>query len=166
MKIRRRIFLGVILVLQLLFSSKVVSASCNDVATCVRSAAESASSAVAVAKTLVPTGAVVAFALEKCPAHWSIYEPARGVFIRGIDTTNSKDRDPDGKRQHGNYQSDSFKKHSHAVQDAGIAKWQQSVTSNKQRVGSWNGGNPITTSSNGGPETRPRNVALLYCIKN
>ena len=151
----------------MLLSSYVQSKECGKVHECVQSAAESAATAVSISKTLVPKGAVMAFALDDCPDKWSIYPEARGVFIRGIDPTGGTEKDPDGKRNHGHYQSDSFMEHAHSLKDSGKGHWEASRDENKQRVGDWEKhSNPVTSSKSGGKETRPKNVALLYCIKD
>ena len=79
----------------------------------------------------------------------------RGEFIRGWDDS----RGVDSGRTFGSFQADEFKSHTHPY-DA-------------SRGGSdYGGSNPAsgspssgTTGAAGGAETRPRNVALLACIK-
>lgn len=79
----------------------------------------------------------------------------RGEFIRGWDDG----RGVDSGRSFGSFQADEFKSHTHPY-DA-------------SRGGSdYGGANPAsgspssgTTGATGGSETRPRNVALLACIK-
>ena len=79
----------------------------------------------------------------------------RGEFVRGVDSG----RGVDAGRVLGSFQADEIKAHTHSgtAGDAGTTS-----------VG---GGNrdtddaSYTTDSTGGSETRPRNVALLYCIK-
>ena len=81
----------------------------------------------------------------------------RGEFIRGWD--DSRGADPG--RLFGSFQSDAFASHTHTgvSGDAGT---------DPARIG---GGNrdvdtgTYTTNATGDTETRPRNVALLYCIK-
>lgn len=86
----------------------------------------------------------------------------RGEFIRGLDDG----RGIDSGRLLGSSQSDAFKSHSHSItflRDLveGSAGNPDAVFGDEQQQGSqnWN------TNSTGGSETRPRNVALLYCIK-
>ncbi|WP_321312784.1 tail fiber protein [Halarcobacter sp.] len=79
----------------------------------------------------------------------------RGEFIRGYD----HGRGVDSGRGLGSFQVDTFKKHSHSVYTL---------------LGSGSGvaGSPIgqvrgnrDTTAVGGNETRPRNIAMMYCIK-
>jgi microcystin-dependent protein len=80
----------------------------------------------------------------------------RGEFLRGWDDG----RGVDAGRVFGSAQADEFKSHTH------------STSANPTVVGP--GGGPgsglvlygaVTTGATGGAETRPRNVALLACIK-
>lgn len=124
-----------------------------------------------------PAGAVMAFDLAACPDGWSEYLPARGRFIRGID--NGAGNDPDGARVAGNIQADAFQGHRHNrdpsgrnegyLVDSGSLAYQGSGWNKKSATGTRTG-DPVTDGSNGTPrtssETRPKNVALLYCRKN
>jgi microcystin-dependent protein len=82
----------------------------------------------------------------------------RGEFIRGWDDS----RGVDSGRAFGSGQADGFKSHAHTVAMA---------LSRTQAAGNVTGGSvigsngSITSSSVGGTETRPRNKALLACIK-
>lgn len=60
------------------------------------------------------SGEVVAFDLTACPDGWSEYTPARGRFIRGIDSSGTND--PAGARTVGNVQEDAFQGHRHSMQ--------------------------------------------------
>jgi microcystin-dependent protein len=84
----------------------------------------------------------------------------RGEFLRGWDNG----RGVDENRNIGTWQNDDFKSHTHLYQgfhntgtggggaaDQGYA---QALDSNK-----W------TSDAKGGKETRPRNIAIMYCIK-
>lgn len=81
----------------------------------------------------------------------------RGEFVRGWD--NGRGVDPG--RQFGSWQEDEIKAHSHQYSlrtgtvTTGVGG--SSGTSSSSTTG--------TTQETGGSETRPRNVALLYCIK-
>ena len=87
----------------------------------------------------------------------------RGEFLRGWDDG----RGVDSGRAFGGAQSDAFKSHTHIVSlqplnssdEAGYGKL---ATGNSATEGTIP---DITTSSSGGTETRPRNIALLACIK-
>lgn len=108
----------------------------------------------------VPSGAVVAFDAETCPSEgWKEYKAAYGRFVRGIDRSGSN-VDPDGERNPGSLQEDEFKAHNHSEQRFKIGT--------HCGLDGCNGGptnETVQTGSTGGQETRPRNVALLYCVK-
>lgn len=114
----------------------------------------------------IPKGAVVPFEASDCPIGWTDYLPAQGRFIRGIDKIGAVD--PDGRRQPGTLQKDQFAEHRHerpaAVYDAGggpNASWVASA----RNLGYGHINPPPTGSAGSGTETRPNNVALLYCQK-
>jgi len=82
----------------------------------------------------------------------------RGEFLRGWDNG----RGVDASRVFGSAQADAFKSHNHGIDRAG----------NVGGTGGTNvvsAGNPrnstVYTGSSGGGETRPRNIAMMYCIK-
>jgi Phage Tail Collar Domain len=139
----------------------------------------------------VPAGAILPFAMDTAPSGWLEANGAavsrttyatlfanigitwgagngittfnipdlRGEFVRGWD--NGKGTDP--ARTFASFQSDLIKEHNHAT---GL----QTVTTPGYGV---NNGSTFTsisppglnTANSGGSETRPRNFALLYCIK-
>ncbi len=108
------------------------------------------------------SGEIQAFDLTSCPAGWSEYTAARGRFLRGIDSTGTID--PGGVRAPGSTQEDEFKSHEHIPQNSyNGSGW--SFGGHYQR--GYNNG-VIANASNavGGAETRPKNVAVLYCRKN
>ena len=89
----------------------------------------------------------------------------RGEFIRGW----ADDRAVDTGRVFGSTQTDDFKSHTHSL--SGILPASPSVIS---PYDGWAAGNRYTNSTTGtsgaapttgGTETRPRNIALLYCIR-
>lgn len=102
----------------------------------------------------------------------------RGEFVRGW----ADDRAVDTGRGIGTAQTDDYKQHSHTITDPGHS---HGITGGTTTNGSTNttiatNGTSQSTSTNsattgitgtnnsptsGGTETRPRNVALLYCIK-
>jgi hypothetical protein len=136
---------------------------------------DSIRAAIELLDVLMPPGAVVAFNREECPPGWEIYLPARGRFIRGIDPEG--ERDPDGVRELGSYQADAFQAHRHGVDEGGIP----GLFDSRQGTGPQaRAADPAyedrrthlvlepTDSPDGGQvrtstETRPDNVALLYC---
>jgi hypothetical protein len=113
----------------------------------------------------VPTGMIMAFASTSCPAGWTEYTAARGRFLRGID--NGAGNDPDGTRAPGNAQTDDFKSHTHTVRytrttsAAGSAYGFPYDNGWLNATANYTAG--IAADSTGGAETRPRNIATLYC---
>jgi hypothetical protein len=118
----------------------------------------------------LPSGAVMAFDLAACPAGWSEYTAARGRFLRGID--NGASNDPDGTRVPGSVQADAFQAHQHTYSmQPGLLDNPYNITGTR-----WFAPTPATTSgyvadgTNGTPrissETRPKNVAVLFCRKD
>ena len=79
----------------------------------------------------------------------------RGVFVRGLDNG----RGQDAGRVIGSYQSDEIASHTHSgtAGDAG--------TLSDGGGGRANDLSTYTTDATGGSETRPKNVAMMYCIK-
>lgn len=111
----------------------------------------------------VPDGAVVSFELDSCPEElgWYEYTQAQGMFIRG--------HDPEGARKLGTAQQDSIRTHRHGFQGRGAAGTTTADNGN-DRKGLWHDGDfgqkvVRETSAVGGGETRPANIALLYCVK-
>ena len=133
----------------------------------------------------LPSGAVSAFAMNSAPTGWlkangsaisrttyaSLFAAIgttfgvgdgsttfnipdlRGEFVRGWDDS----RGIDSGRAFGSAQADDFKSHTHAA------------LVNSGQLGTGGGSNylgqPSLSGATGGTETRPRNIALLYCIK-
>lgn len=122
----------------------------------------------------VPTGAVMAFDLTSCPTGWSEYTPARGRFLRGID--NGAGNDPSGNRTPGDIQADMLASHTHTAyasnndrNDAATQGWPVNNAHNTFRTSDRPRENAVDSqaiSQTGGAETRPKNVAVLYCRKN
>jgi microcystin-dependent protein len=137
----------------------------------------------------LPSGAVQSFAMTSAPSGWlecdgsevsrttysTLYSAIgttfgsgngsttfnvpdlRGEFVRGWDNG----RGVDSGRSFGSAQADELKSHNHTVTTLGGAS-----AVRPEDVGAGNvGSKTSTTSSTGGNETRPRNIALLYCIK-
>lgn len=85
----------------------------------------------------------------------------RGEFIRGLDNG----RGIDAGRELGNVQMDEFRSHYHGFLDrpnmrleSGVYTWTPQVMEVAEQ-------DSISTTRAGGSETRPRNIALLACIK-
>lgn len=85
---------------------------------------------------------------------------ARGMFLRGWDHGRGIDAD----RVLGSQQEDAFKSHTHFVYPS-----EKSGSVPESFDVEWRHGdslaNPKSTSSTGDMETRPKNLALLVCIK-
>ena len=138
-----------------------------------------------------PRGAVIAFNLSSCPGGWSEYAPARGRFIRGIDTTGGS-TDPDGRRNPGSTQEDAIRNITGAITgvkgasnrawDWGFRPGTQGVFAVNNDFSKYNpyGGGEYEPSGGVGftayldasrqvptaADNRPRNVALLFCQKD
>jgi microcystin-dependent protein len=82
----------------------------------------------------------------------------RGEFTRGWDDG----RGVDTARAFGSAQADEFKSHTHAQDATTIRTTVGAAVNVDGSVGRATGG---TTAATGGTETRPRNIALLACIK-
>ena len=130
---------------------------------------------VAAGPNLVPPGAVMAFYRSTPPTGWLecngqstaaypnlvaigvVTAPdLRGFFVRGWD--NNKGVDPG--RALGTSQDDAFESHAH-----GYASGNTNSGSGGRGDGLIGPGTIFSTSSAGGTETRPKNIALMYCIK-
>jgi microcystin-dependent protein len=83
----------------------------------------------------------------------------RGEFLRGYD----HGRGVDPGRGFGSNQGDEFRSHTHDVS----LYWGGSSTGSTYTLirTSWAGSSGSTTGATGGSETRPRNVAVMFCIK-
>ena len=141
---------------------------------------------------LVPVGSVIAFAVNSAPTGWlgadgsavnrttyaSLFSTIgtthgtgdgsttfnlpdlRGIFVRGSGSQTIS-----GTTYSGTFaerQQDDFKSHTHTFNDTGVS--QTGLTGGPTPF--LNAGTTAkTTGSTGGTETRPANIALLYCIK-
>jgi hypothetical protein len=122
-----------------------------------------------------PEGLIAPFYLDTCPNGWAPADGTngtpdlRGLFVRGRDNvgTGAAGNDPSGIRAIGNLQADAFQGHQHTVD--GTSAGGSGI--NVNGVGGI--GLPTTSTvsdgSNGTPrtsnETRPKNVALTYCMR-
>lgn len=84
----------------------------------------------------------------------------RGEFIRAWDDS----RGIDSGRSFGSAQADEFKSHVHS-NSAGSTSWNNVGPYDAVGVNAFATATPPDTLSAGGSETRPRNIALLACIK-
>ena len=80
----------------------------------------------------------------------------RGEFIRGWDNGVGRD----SGRAFASFQLDEFEAHTHGIQHSG-----ESGTTGSYIAGASFTNQTRQTTSSGGVETRPRNYALMYCIK-
>lgn len=124
-----------------------------------------------------PSGAIMAFDLEECPSGWSIYTAAQGRFLRGIDPSGTLDID--GVRAVGNVQTSQIQDHQHTMFAGNGGLGSGIVGGAAGYWGSISGtsghgqsgfvmqipGNPVRTAP-APSETRPVNVAVLYCRKD
>ncbi|HDU8571233.1 TPA: hypothetical protein RG687_001003 [Vibrio parahaemolyticus] len=113
----------------------------------------------------VPAGAVVAFNTESCPEDggWREYKAAYGRFIRGIDRSGDS-IDPKGERSIGSLQEDAIKAHLHPTRIMIADNNIDGVDSATTKSGEHHNQN-TNTGVFGDAESRPKNVALLYCEK-
>jgi len=134
-----------------------------------------------------PEGAIMAFYLSACPSGWVAADGTnstpdlRGQFIRGLNSFGSAagtraDGNQDlngGARTLGDYQADAFQGHWHSNPSNHVLLRNDVGTS---VVGSQFGVNnspeTVRDPSNGNHgsvrvanETRPRNVAVIYCMR-
>lgn len=95
----------------------------------------------------------------------------RGEFVRGWDNG----RNVDAGRALGSWQQDEFRSHNHVYRRSHITNtvaWEHREANRDAGAALYDGdgrfddgGDRVTTAAAGGVETRPRNVALLACIK-
>lgn len=120
----------------------------------------------------IPAGTISAFASTTCPTGWSEYTPARGRFLRGID--NGAGNDPSGTRVPGNVQDDLLRSHQHTISNQGLglnglASSQGSGADDTNYAfadATFASAAIFRADSAGGPETRPKNVAVTFCQFN
>jgi hypothetical protein len=123
------------------------------------------------------SGEIQAFDLTSCPTGWSEYTAARGRFLRGID--NGAGNDPAGTRAAGNVQTDAFQGFKPIFGGGGTADGSPLSNGTATYPIPWKSAGGLAASAywgltsdgtNGTPrtanETRPKNVAVLYCRKD
>ncbi|MEM1007364.1 MAG: hypothetical protein AAGJ35_00035 [Myxococcota bacterium] len=112
---------------------------------------------------VTPPKSVLAFHSTRCPPGWIDYKPSWGRFIRGIDKSK-KPIDPQRKRKPGSLQGSQVGNHSHVYHKGPTRR--VSVDNDDDHLHIPQGGFRATrTTGNPSGETRPHNVALLYCIR-
>jgi hypothetical protein len=115
--------------------------------------------------------AVIGFAAKECPDGFLPYMPAQGRFLRGIDQNGENDA---AAREPGSFQEDMFKSHQHnSAVSENRTGWPNGSgdtgRSSKHNESYWRGNRGLSdkfsypTSAVGGSETRPKNVAVLFC---
>lgn len=82
----------------------------------------------------------------------------RGEFVRGFDNGRGVDID----RTIGSFQEDEFKEHSHSLKESSGKAGPKGINSSYLND---QGNTTGAIDSSGGSETRPRNIAMVYCIK-
>lgn len=135
-------------------------------------------------KYIWPKDAIVAFEASTCPEGWSEYERAYGRFLRGIDKSDNP-IDPSGLRSPGSVQESgtslpnnpwtigSSGGHKHRVltetdagrSDGGVRNTMASFRVKGPSVMTDEAGLHTHSIAGGDPETRPANIAVLYCKK-
>ena len=155
--------------------------SCDTLQECAQLALDAAQAAKELVERFMPKDSVVAFALDKCPpGPWAPYEPAYGKFVRGIDKARS--------RRPGNIQEEQVGSHAHsyariteffgAPNQHDAKGWEAVPKQGATTRFSGEGGDGKNQFQSGvkseleetelqasNLETRPKNVALLYCIR-
>ena len=126
-----------------------------------------------------PEGTISAFYLAACPTGWVAADGSnstpdlRGRFVRGLDDFGSgaAGRDPSGVRALGNSQEDAFQDHQH-WRNANNALEMVSLPvagGSSEGPGGLQSSNRHETggafNGNSNVETRPKNVALTYCMR-
>jgi len=118
----------------------------------------------------IPSGFVGSFNLASCPTGWSTSDGTagtvdlRGKFVRGLDLGAGVDP----SRTLGTYQADDLKSHTHTMTNIPSNPIGSDGPIDTSNFASVNDRTYITATSSatGGTETRPKNVALIYCQKN
>lgn len=119
----------------------------------------------------IPTWSIMAFYLTTCPTWWNAADGTnstpdlRWQFLRWLNTFNNwvtirNDwyQDPTN-RTLWNHQADDFKSHTHTTYAvSGPYKWEANWWG--WVLAAWQSG------ASGWAETRPKNVAVIFCIKN
>lgn len=128
------------------------------------------------------SGEIAAFDLAACPEGWTPYGPSSGRFLRGRCISGQACDDADGTRSAGSAQGDAVAAHNHKVRMAAglgslsngsayvvgsgptMSAYQAFYTGTGGS--SYYGAGAEITGTTSASETRPKNVAVLYCRKN
>ncbi|WP_434591766.1 phage tail protein [Pseudomonas sp. R4-83] len=86
---------------------------------------------------------------------------ARGEFLRGWD----HGRSVDAGRTLGSYQTDQNKAHAHTTSFELVTDTFAAGTVSRNFVQEYGAQNNVQTNASGGTESRPRNIAVMWCIK-
>jgi len=91
----------------------------------------------------------------------------RGYFVRGWGVAGSNGANGDGtvSGNFGTKQSDQLKSHTHAITAGRYFGAGSSGNTGWSADNGFVSNGTITSSASGGTETRPANIAMLYCIK-
>ncbi|HBL7009234.1 TPA: hypothetical protein LSH92_004474 [Citrobacter koseri] len=111
---------------------------------------------------------VIGFMSSNCPSGWIPVPNAQGRFLRGIDSSGTTIIDPAGKRVPGSIQEDMIAKHTHTYQSGfhtGQSNNGTGADPNKKNPQLVNTDEGKTQDGELGPETRPKNMAVLFCTK-
>ncbi|MFV9668301.1 hypothetical protein ACNY68_04805 [Pantoea sp. KXB25] len=114
-------------------------------------------------------GSVVGFMSDNCPTGWTPVVNAQGRFLRGIDSSGSNNIDPSGKRTPGSIQEDMLKKHTHNYKSGfhdGQSNSGTGADPNKKDSTLIETDEGKSKDGDLGPETRPKNMAVLFCTKS
>ena len=121
--------------------------------------------------TTVPSGAILPFNSSTCPSGWIASDGTAGT----IDLRGYFPRILSGSgRALGNVQTEAIQNHAHTMPSTTVAKGQTTVNNANYTGGSNPLGVGMGSSSgtggvltgNFGAETRPKNIALLFCQKS
>jgi microcystin-dependent protein len=85
----------------------------------------------------------------------------RGYFVRGVSDGSAVD----SGRLIGSFQDDAFQTHTHTYNAPGAPSSVFQVGTNRSGVTGSTSATSGAPSAGSGSETRPKNIALLYCIK-
>ena len=140
-------------------------------------------------KIVAPSGLVAAFyrkSSDGCPDGWALADGGnhmiggtsikvpdlRGRYVRGADLASGNDPDNSTRvelaggidTKIGSFQLDEIKQHNHKVHGTNHTNTPSSTDYSSYEYGRFLN-NYASTALTGGKESRPKNIALIYCIK-